>query len=89
MTLKFRYVQQPVLRPIPMLGGRFVRPRPIVPVTLIGPAGSLTRDAKLDCAADDTVFPEVLGSFIGVDLANAPAGEAVGMSGPPIPLRYA
>jgi hypothetical protein len=87
--LHFRYVLQPAARPVCSLGGRHVRPRPIVPVTIIGPAGYRTRDAKLDTAADDTVFPEFLAAFVGVDLTNAPLGEAAGLAGQPIPVRYA
>ena len=51
------------------LGGRFVRPRPIIAVTLIGPLRSLARDCLLDTAADEIVFPEHLARGIGTDLS--------------------
>ena len=46
-------------------------------------------DALLDTGSDDTVFPERVAAAIGVDLSNAPVGEAsvVGLAG--IRVRYA
>lgn len=79
---------QKVGRPVHTLGGRFVRPRPVVPVILYGPTSYLPFDAQLDSAADDTVFPLRFATRVGIDLANAPIGEASGMTGGPVPLLY-
>jgi hypothetical protein len=71
------------------LAGRSVRPRPMVPITLIGPKGYLLRDAKLDTSADDTVFPDSFAGQIGIDLPSRPSGFAAGTTGTSIPIRYA
>jgi hypothetical protein len=89
MSLHFSYQLIPVGHPVIALGGRWVRPRPLVAVTLIGPSQSRAKDALLDTGADDTVFHESLAAQIGVDLANAPTGTISGAGMAGIPLRYA
>jgi hypothetical protein len=49
---------------------------------------SRARDALLDTAADDTVFPEALAAHIGVDLTNAPVGMGTTANMASVPLRY-
>ncbi len=66
-----------------------MRPRPVVLVSVVGPAATVVQDALLDTGADDTVFPEALARKLGVDLTNAPIGEASGVGGAPLPVRYA
>ncbi|HXG09936.1 MAG TPA: hypothetical protein VNK04_09120 [Gemmataceae bacterium] len=75
--------------PLVPLNGRSVRPRPLIPVTLIGPLDSWTDEGLLDTGSDDTIFPEGIARRIGVDLTNAPSsrGAAIGMG--VVPLRYA
>jgi hypothetical protein len=58
MSLRFRYKHLVAKGPVWTLGGRNDRPRPIIPVTVIGPAGTVALDAHVDPAADDTVFNE-------------------------------
>ncbi|HXG09574.1 MAG TPA: hypothetical protein VNK04_07275 [Gemmataceae bacterium] len=89
MNLRFRYKLVRAGRLIPSLGGRTVRPRPLVDVTVIGPIGSRVRPALLDTAADDTILPESLAVLIGVDLSTAPTGSATSPITGSIPLRYA
>jgi hypothetical protein len=89
MTMRFRYVLRPTANPVIPLGGRFVRPRAIIPVTLVGPTNSWLTEALLDTGADDTVFPERLASLVGVDLTGAPAGVAEVAGRGAVPLRYA
>jgi hypothetical protein len=89
MGLTFRYKLEPVAHPILSLGGRWVRPRPIVAVTLIGPADSRPHDALLDTGGDETIFPDKLASKIGIDLANAPAGQIHRIGAAVIDVRYA
>ncbi len=89
MTMRFSYRLLPTRRPVISLGGRSVRPRPLIGVTLVGSAGAYTENALLDTGADDTVFPEVAANRIGLDLTDAPLGEAVGIAGAPVQVRYA
>lgn len=89
MALRYRYKLVSMGHPVVSLGGRWVRPRPIVGVTLIGPKDSRYREGPLDSAADDTVFPERLAGQIGVDLTNAPTGIAQVVGGMKVSLRYA
>lgn len=89
MSLRYRYTPVSVGGPVPSLGGRSVRPRPLVPVTLIGPGGSTVQRAVVDSAADDTVFPERVATLIGLDLSRAPARTGVGVGSGGIALRYA
>jgi len=87
--MRFTYLGLPSRRPIPSLGGAQVRHRPIIPIHLIGPAGSRMLGASLDSGSDDTLFPLHLASRLGVDLANAAEGEARSVSGPAVRYAYA
>src|SRR5437588_10175595 len=89
MTLRYRYKLERVNHPVIPLGGRWVRPRPLAAVTLIGPSGPCVATGHLDTGADDTVFPEWMAVRIGVDLRNAPPGQAEGAGGGAIAVRYA
>lgn len=89
MRLQFRYKLFPTKRPLASLGGRFVRPRPFILVTLIGPFGTSVELAHLDPGADDCVFPIDLAEELGIDLSNAPQGEAAAIGQRPVALRYA
>jgi len=64
MSLRFHYKLIRVSHAVLPLGGRWVRPRPLIVVTVIGPAASRLRIAVLDPAADDTVFPATLAPFL-------------------------
>jgi hypothetical protein len=89
MALRFPYLPVTAGHSVLSLGGRWVRPRPIVPVTIIGPADSRLLEGHLDTGADDTVFPEALATPLGLDLANAPVGEASGVGLATASLHYA
>jgi hypothetical protein len=89
MALRFGYRKFPRSQPIISLKGRKERPRPIIPVALLGPKGQAANDAVVDSAADDTVFPQKLALVIGVDLTNAPAGEGRGVGKKKVRLRFA
>ncbi len=89
MALIFRYRLFPLGRPIVSLGGRFSRPRPVVDVTITGPARERSRQVLLDSGADDSVFPEALAGLLGVDLTQCPETIGSGIGGTPVPLRYA
>jgi hypothetical protein len=89
MTLRFGYQLAPTSGFVIPLGGRTVRPRPVIAVTVVGPAGSRIREAILDTASDDTVFSDSLAAQIGVDLTDAPTGRGSGVDLVAVPLRYA
>jgi hypothetical protein len=89
MALRFPYRLAPTGDIIPSLPGRTVRPRPLVPITLVGPHGAQPFYGTLDTAADDTVFPESLAPQIGLDLTGAPTCSAHGVAAPTVTLRYA
>jgi hypothetical protein len=79
MSLLFKYVAVRMRSKAIALGGRSTRPKPLVPVTVLGPVNSRLVQALLDTAADDTVFPESLAALLGVDLTGAPESEASGV----------
>jgi hypothetical protein len=54
-----------------------------------GPSGARSLTATPDCGADDTLLPAHLAPRIGIDLDQAPEGEAGTVGGPPISYRYA
>ncbi len=89
MKFRYRYKLLATKHPVVSLAGRMVRPRPLIAVTLIGPAGTIVETAHLDPGSDDTVFPVYLAAKIGVDLTAAPQGEAAGVGNLVVPLRYA
>ncbi len=89
MTLRYSYSPYVAPNPVISLGGRAERPRPVIPVALIGPGGSVSRDGLLDTGADDTVFPAAEATLLGLDLSTAPTGIASGVGTIPYPVRYA
>ena len=89
MSLRFRYQLAPTSGFVIPLGGRSVRPRPVVPVIVVGHTGSRIREVILDTASDDTVFPISLAVQIGVGLTGAPMGKGSGVGLIAVPLRDA
>lgn len=97
MSMRFHYVIIPVAYAIVPLDGRWSRPRPLIRVTVIGPADSRLKMVLLDTGSDDTVFPEAWATQLGIDLTNAPTGSgtgvgsaaAAGTGSPGIQLKYA
>src|SRR5262245_46157023 len=89
MSMRFPFAHFAVRQPIWTLQGRMDRPKPIVPVSLLGPLGTWVSDCFLDSGADETVFPDHLAGVVGIDLSNAPTGSASGVGKVPAVLRYA
>jgi len=90
MTLRFRYQRFFVKSPLIALGGQTWYPRPIIPVSLIGPTGiAVAKDALLDTGATNTVFPEAVAVALGLDLSTAPTSTGSTVGAPTIPLRFA
>jgi hypothetical protein len=87
--MRFPYRLETSPRPVFALGGRWVRPRPVLLVTVIGPSATIARNALLDTGADDTIFPEAWAATLGLDLTQAPVGEAAGIGRAGFPVRYA
>lgn len=90
MSLIFPYATYPTPNPIWSLNNRLARPRPMIIVAILGPAGTVVDKALLDTGADDSVFPDVVAGRIGIDLRTAPTGVAVGIGGSGVAVvRYA
>lgn len=88
MSLRFPFRSFRVPHPLISLQGRTVRPRPIIPVTLLGPVAAVARDCLLDSGSDDTVFPESVAIAAGIDLSNAPTSSASGVGLQALTLRF-
>ncbi len=86
--MKFPYVALPTRRPVFPLGGALIRHRPLVAIQVRGPSGARSLTATVDSGSGDTLFPAYLAPRLGIDLAEAPAGEAAAVGGPPIPYNY-
>jgi predicted aspartyl protease len=56
---------------------------------VLGPNNTRPVQGLLDTGADDTIFPESLAAKIGLDLTNAPVGQATTATLTPAPFRYA
>src|SRR4051794_1635484 len=87
--MRFRDTPLRAKTPVVSLGGSQMRPRPIDPVSLIGPGNTQAIPGGLDSHADDTVFPEQYAVLTGIDLTNAPNGTAAGIGQAPVPVKYA
>ena len=85
----FHYTLERSTHSVWPLGGRWVRPRPMIPVTVVGPLQAKPVDSLIDTGSDDTVFPELMAAFIGIDLSQAPRGRATGVGRIAYPVRYA
>ncbi len=89
MTMRFHYRLYTVAQPVITLGGATARPKPVIPVSVIGPAGTVCKDSLLDTGADDTILPENIAVALGIDLSRAPTGTASGVGKKAYPVRYA
>jgi hypothetical protein len=89
MALRFRYQLFRTRQPVLTLGGRFVHPRPVLPLSVIGPTDTRVVQGLLDTGADHTVFSEALARQIGLDLTTAPQGVAGGAGLGTLPVRFA
>jgi hypothetical protein len=87
VSLRFPYQHYSSARPIISLPGRAHRSRPVIAVTLLGPAASLSKDALVDTGADDTIFPENVARTVGIDLSAAPQMTVSALGTNAIPLR--
>jgi hypothetical protein len=87
--MRFFYEMTRISRPALALGGRWVRPQPLIHISLVGPTAARPIRGILDTAADDTVFPDYVAARIGVDLTGAPTGSSSGVGGISVPLRFA
>jgi hypothetical protein len=61
----------------------------LIIVSVIGPGNTFPTEGLLDTGADDTVFFESLARFIGIDLSNAPIGQATTATLTDASIRYA
>jgi hypothetical protein len=86
---QFRYSLIRTLTPWITLGGRWVRPRPIIEIEVAGPLDSRIVDGLIDSGADETILPSSIASDIGIDLSHSPMGTNRGITGDQLSLSYA
>jgi hypothetical protein len=89
MPLRYRYTLARTKAAVVPLGGRWVRPKPLVHVSVIGPSDTYVQLAYLDTGSDDTLFPESVAARVGLDLAAAPSGAATVVGMGRVVVRYA
>jgi hypothetical protein len=89
MSLRRHYTPIRVSQPVLSLGGRWVRPRPLYDVTLIGPTGTYVEAGLVDSGSDETLFPVRAAVRAGIDLTGAPTGIIAGAGLGTMYLRYA
>ncbi len=89
MTMRFKYTSVSNSQPVVSLGGRLVRPWPMLMVSVIGPSNTIPVHAKIDTACDETLFSEDLALKIGIDLKNAPVERAFTANQSLMTVRYA
>lgn len=89
MSLLFHYKVVAVSHAVVALGGRWSRPRPLLPIAVVGPSNTSAVDGHLDTGSDDTIFSERLAARIGVDLTNASMGQLTTANLMNAPVRYA
>jgi hypothetical protein len=87
--MRFAYQKYAAAHPVISLDGRTDRPKPVIPLALVGPAATVTKDSLLDTGADDTIFPEALAVAVGVDLSTAPVLTASGVGKKAYQVRLA
>jgi hypothetical protein len=87
--VKFPYMPVQTKQPVPSLGGKKVRHRPVLAVLLAGTPTPQLRDGLLDTGADDTVFSDAVAAALGVDLSQAEQRSII-LAGRPQPIlcRY-
>jgi hypothetical protein len=88
MSLRFPYRLMLIGHSVLPLGGRNVRPRPIIPITIGGPGANSSERAIVDTGADDTLFPDSVARRIGLDLSGAPSGSGAGVGMASVHVRY-
>lgn len=89
MALRYSYRRDRVRLPVPSLAGQYTRPRPVIPVAILGPAATWTLDALVDTGADDCNFPSRVAEFIGLNLTSAPTRSLTGIGPAGYTVRYA
>jgi hypothetical protein len=88
MSLLFPYRVLAVPHTVVPLGGRWSRPRPIVPISVMGSIATRAFEGRLDTGSDDTVFPESVAKQVGIDLTHAPIGRGSTANGAQLIVRY-
>ena len=79
--MKYRYVKLPGASP-----QRPWSSRPLLPVRLYGPSGSIPVHALVDSGADRALFHESLGQEIGLDVRAGAVEDFVGIEGKRVPV---
>ncbi|HZY88184.1 MAG TPA: aspartyl protease family protein [Gemmataceae bacterium] len=85
----FPYLPVALPGPVYSLGGQTTRHYPVLPATVSTQAGVVLRDGLLDSGAADTIFPVAVAQKLGIDLRNAPTGQARQAGGGPLTYHFA
>jgi predicted aspartyl protease len=89
MALRFPFRSVSIPQPAATLGGQLFRLRPLADLTVIGPAGTVVREALFDTGADEVVLREADAARLGINLTSAPMNTLGGVGSPPHVVRYA
>src|SRR5262245_8395694 len=89
VSMTFPYRRYLFGQPQFSLDGLLYRPRPVIPITLVGPTNTICRDALINGGADDTLFPVDDALDMGLDLRQLRRGATTGIGGTVINVRYA
>ena len=87
--MRLPYRRYPASQPVYPLGGAQFRDYPICDLGIETPGGSTITVALLDTGADDTILPATIAQALGLDLSNAPFGDAQGVGGSTLRCQYA
>jgi hypothetical protein len=87
--MRFPYLAKALRRPVYSLGGAKVIYLPMFGVTILSPNGPVSVDGLVDSGSTDVIFPLTTAQACGIDLTNAPVGEAQQAGGATLPFRYA
>ncbi len=84
--MKISYIPVVIPHPLPSLGHKLFRYRPVYYVRVSSPSNGMLFDGLLDTGSDETVFQERVAHAIGFDLTGAEERE-IEVVGRPAPIR--
>jgi len=87
--MRFPYMAKRVRVPVYSLGGASHLYLPMFAISVVTPSGRHVIDGMVDSGATDVVFPSHVPNQVGLNLANAPVGQAMQAGGAVLAFRYA
>jgi hypothetical protein len=86
--MRFAYHRYPSSQFVHPLGGWW-RDYPMCDVSVGCNSVFKAQSVVFDTGSDDTIFPLALAQRLGIDLSNAPTGQALGIGGGTVTFHYA